>query len=404
VALPAGTYLVSNCIILNTNGNLTGTGPVPAKGTTTYTGMVVTTVGGVTITSNSTTNSVVCLPSQFSGKINNFFVTKSVTATSGCGLDYSIGGTTASVAEDIWIEKQYYGVCANASAYSVLSRILVQNSVSHGIYFRSTATASGVIYQWMLKDIISQFNEGNGVYMNCPTGATNCIIGTPWYNVQSYSNTGGGFWFVANGTATLQDLELVSCVGSSDGNDELRVVGTISGSSGGYAKITGGLYELAGQNATGNFNGSTSHDAASNIGYGINILYMTNPIITNASIDDNSYDGILINANSSNPTYGSIANNYINNNSRSAAGTFAGINIYGSQIAIMSILGNSSLTTPGFSYQKYGSTVTNTNASSVIMQTGNSETGTIGGCYTSGYPTFKPAGTGQLYNSGTLCP
>jgi hypothetical protein len=131
---------------------------------------------------------------------------------------------------------------------------------------------------------------------------------------------------------------------------------------------------------------------------------MTNPIITNASIDDNSYDGILINVNSSNPTYGSIANNYINNNSRSAAGTFAGINIYGSQTAIMSILGNSSLTTPGFSYQKYGSTITNTNASSVIMQTGNSETGTSGGCFTSGFPTYKPIGTGQLYNSGTLCP
>jgi hypothetical protein len=404
VALPAGTYLVSSCINLNGNGALVGTGAAPANGTTTYDGASYSTVGGVTIKSNSTTSSVVCFPTGFSGYAGNFFITKTVTATNGCGLDFAIGGNTdAALIQNIYVEKQYYGVCPNSSAYATIAHVQSLNNQSHGFYFRSTA--SSIVYQWVMRDNISTFNEGAGFYINCPTGATGCEIGTPWFEEQSYSNTGGGYWFIATGSAIIQGIELDGCIASSDGNDELRVVGATGSNYGGQLKVVGGLFELAGVAATGNYNGSTSHDAASNVGYGMNVTNISNISITNPQIGDNSYDGMYFVSNVSGVTmYVNVDGATPTNNSRVSAGTYSGIEIAGSQVANASIINNTSTTTPGFSYQKFGFAMTNTNSSSIAMVTGNSMTGTVAGCYTSGSATFRPSGTSQAYNSGTNCP
>ena len=375
VALPAGSYKIanaSNCVTIPSGASLIGAG-----------------VGQTIFTNTTTTGNSVCM--TVSGQhmlARDFSITHTGgTPTAGCGfLAGSVAGTTAGVGEStieyIRITNGWNGFCLGGTDDSFCNYCFAESNYAQGFYFNNSVSYQTL--QWGLNNTLSGQNNGWGYYFNAVTGATNTIQGTPWIGTQSFANAGGGYLFIANGTAVINDIALYDIIASTDGGGGEIYLSTNGGTQN---LISGGLIELAGTTATG-ISGGTS---AAHTGSGIAVVGTIGALtVSGTTISGNYYSGLA------GPSSGSaritITGNQFADNSRVSSGTYAGISGAGSSNFYN--ISNNSFTQGTNQTQPIGIT----GGSATIM--GNMGDGT---CSNSG-PTLKPSGTSALYNFLTSCP
>jgi hypothetical protein len=370
VGLRAGTYKTSACVNVPSTHSLVGSG-----------------YGSTTITSTSATANGVCLADYGSNiLLRDLTVTKSVTATGGCGITTGANSIGLSVIENVNSTGNYAGFCLGPTDDSQCSFCIAQQNYSTGFSF--TNTASSQTLQWSLRQTLSQKNAGWGYYVNAVTGATTTIIGSPWISPQSYSNTAGGFGFVATGAAVINDITITNPIASYDGGDEF----VFATNSGNYANITGGLIEGAGYAVTG----VTHTTPASGVGCGVHVAIgpLAALSIQGTTIITNSYDGICVDSNSGAINV-NVTGAQIGQNGQHTGNTYNGFTNTDAS-AIVSLIGNA--IGPNYAaQQKYGVY----SSGGTVMMFGNSvSNNATGQCQ----GTFKPAGGAAAYNVGTSCP
>lgn len=361
VMLRTGTYKVSSCINVPTQGRLVGAG-----------------MSATTITSTSATADVVC-PVGARVTLENFGVTKSVTATAGAGV--YVPNISQSYFKNIFVQNNYYGFNLSETDFSTCEFCVAQNNYSHGFYLPSTSSATSPL-QWNFISTLSQFNNGWGYYINGISA--NTILGSLWENPISFANLSGGFAYTGGGT--INDIEVHNGTGSGDCGDEVYL--NLGGGWGN--QFIGGLYEYAGLVACGR-NQST---AASNTGNGFSIAGLKNVTIVGTNIWSNSYSGILVTATSGTAAINGnlISDNGIYRTSSAKSGVFLSPS---SGLFTGVISANDFATPTGSSAQTYGIVVGSFAKSTII---GNNASV----CLIVG--TTIPTGTAAAFNYGTNCP
>jgi parallel beta-helix repeat protein len=194
--------------------------------------------------------------------------------------------------------------------------------------------------QWVMNNILSQSNGGDGYLITSVNGAASASISVSnMSGIFSFANSGEGFAVVGSASQPIYGPRLTNSFFGQDGNAEVLFVGY-----GGDVQITDSFFELSGSIATGP-NGTT---AASHIGSGIEIDNGTNIKISNNVIDSMSVHGIFLSGGLGITVNGNTITNNGQNTSSAALGIFVAPG------AVADITSNSIFNTGGLATQNYG--------------------------------------------------
>lgn len=346
----------------------------------------------VIITTTATNDDIITFPSGMASagqRVRGCGLTHAagVTPTFGCGVDApatSGSSNGASLIENVNSFGNFTGFCFGPSTGSFCEHCTAASNVSNGFQLAGGPAITGIA--WGLNHTYSLFNGGVGYGVSCATGTGNNALGVPWVDAYSFANTGGGFTYSAATGCTLSDIELISATGSSDNGDEVF----LNTGLGINNKIIGGLFEEAGQLATG----PGSSTPAGHVGNGINVISIADLTVSGASATNNSNVGIVLQTVTNNGENGIIlTGNNVQDNSLASPNTQPGI-LNEATTGFVNVTGNISRVGNSYALQTISGDHT--------VISGNIFSAAVNGC--SGGGATTPSGSGQLYNIGGGCP
>ena len=255
-------------------------------------------------------------------KLEGFTVTRSVVATSGCGVNAAVGGTVGmSTIEHVNARNNWDGFCLGGTDDSQLVFNQAENNYHNGFYFENSAKTT--MLQWVLDRTVSDKNNGWGYYVNGVSTALsdsdgNTTVGT-YLSTLAFANSEGGYAFVATPPTVINGLTMSNIGSSSNGYDGLVLI-TNGGTD---IQINGGLIELSGQTYTGR----NMETPPSNIGCGIDTSnsIIKELTIQTVNISGNSFHGICIQPFAGNQAEISVLGSRIKSNGRQSPGNYSGI-------------------------------------------------------------------------------
>lgn len=206
------------------------------------------------------------------------------TAASSSHGIYMTGVCTSNIIEKLNIYNQNIGLVLSGTFFSIARDIIVQACTNDGI--RLTVASGNSPLQWTLTDILTQVNTGHGIHAigNSAGGSAGAPL-NPWRNIESYGNSGCGFYVSGTSACPLYDLRMTDCYAGGNGGDNCLI-----DSYGGNHLISNLFSELAGTGSTGpNYNTPPSH-----VGSGLNISANNTAVsVVGGYLDGNSQDGIV---------------------------------------------------------------------------------------------------------------
>jgi len=266
VYIPPGNYLITQITVSN----------APIFGAGQYLTI---------LTSTSTTLDAIVGVNGFD--ISNLTITRNVTPTAGAGI--LIPANCTGFLNKILSENHWYGFDLGAVSTATASYLIAQSNYSHG--FNCTTVLGTPSFQWVMDNLISQFNNGCGYhfYTASQGGGDNVDqTGPIMLNVGSYANNGNGMlWDGPAGTA-WNDILATNCYSSFDGNS-----GIAFNNAGRNNQFLSIFCEYAGQANTGR-NQATSK---SNVGTGFVIQTSgrtDSNFILSGVVQFNSWAGVSI--------------------------------------------------------------------------------------------------------------
>jgi hypothetical protein len=366
VGLPAGTYKTTATISVPSEATLCGAS-----------------FDATTISLNSTTADVVTVAANASHvKLCDLHLARvGVPTGSAAGLKTDIATIVIqSTFTNIHSEGHQFGFYLGPTDYSLLQWGISEKNYSDGFYFENNTTWN--ILQWNLSYVLSQKNDGWGIQVVPVNGTTNTIQGLPWVGVSTFGNTNGGIRYIGAAARPVNGITLQDCVLSYDGNNELDIQ-TYGGQ---YAKVQNCIIEGAGGLPTGRMLST----AASGVGSGIYVANgISDLLIQNNIVETNSVYGIVATGTIDTLT---ISGNQVIRNGVTAANTYDGINVTGTNITKLIVSDNSALNIGG-TEQRYGIVVSPAATYSIVS--GNNASGNTGGCsLTDASVVFGNVGTG----------
>jgi len=176
--------------------------------------------------------------------LGGFTVTRSVTATTGSGVDFSTAVVGTSNVHDIFASNHVNGIVLGATDFSTLENITSQYNLGPGILLQN-GNGLGTL-QWSLKHILSASNAAQGILVQSLSGtATENTMGD-WTDVNTFANSGVGVGLLGIPSCPIFDLRINSSFFGADGSHELYL-----DTHGGSMILTNVFTELAGNQPTG---------------------------------------------------------------------------------------------------------------------------------------------------------
>lgn len=281
-------------------------------------------------------------------------------ASGNTGIAF-LGDCNFCKVQSVELYNHYDGLALAGSTMAWVQNVVSQNNTNAGVSMLNTTSTP---MQWQFTNVLSQFNGTQGFLISSQAvgGATQMTLGA-MTNVMTFANSGVGLGVIGVSGVPIYDLRVSNSFFGQDGNSELYLQ-----PYGGNITVNGTQIELAGTSTTGP-NNST---AASNTGYGIQLLNGSSYGISGNWINQNSQAGI-----SATSTVTNVTGNLISNNGQNGtAGTAIGVTVNAG--GSVDLNGNTINNTGGATTQAYGVS----NGGTVNVSVGNNLKPNATGTYT----------------------
>ena len=208
------------------------------------------------------------------------------TASSGKdGIKFNTLTEQARV-ENVLLSRHWIGLSLCATSYSHVKDVIARDNYSHGVQVANNASYAGL--QWSMTHVLSQTNDGYGLYFTTAAGVSGASVG----DIRSfftYANKLGGVKFAGTSTSPINAIRWYGGFVGEDGSHGIEL-DTYNASN---HKIDGLFAEIAGTSACG----VDMSTAATNVGRGISVTANNGWVdLIGCAVVGNSYDGINISA------------------------------------------------------------------------------------------------------------
>lgn len=200
IKVPAGTYILSGTLTIP---SIDGAGIIGDGA-----GLLSeqSSSGGTVFKASFARGDIIHCPTHLThATFRGFVLDRSVTATSGSGLNTSISSDGA-VIDDVWSLHSYVGFTFSTCGYGVISNCRASSNVSHGF---------SIVGQWQTSKCYSNSNGGCGFYVAGQLSPNGNSLGQ-YTGLSTYANSSHGIYFDGSSLA-VHDIRLSDSFFGGDG-------------------------------------------------------------------------------------------------------------------------------------------------------------------------------------------